>query len=279
MKSAVFERQQGQVDVALETVKAALVKFPKFPKLYTIQGQIYQSQNNYAAARAVYAAGLKQCPKDITLWILASRLEELDGKSIKARALLERSRMVNPASEQLWAEAVGVEERSGSATQAKAVLSRGNRTNHLVLRVPSHLVFFLGLQECPESGLLWTLSVWSEPRPTRKTRSADALRKTKDNPLVICTVARIFWSERKIEKAREWFGRALAQDSDLGDIWAWWLKFERQHGTEETRQEVINRCMAAEPHHSPVWQSIAKDDKNVGRGTKEILEMVANAIQ
>jgi pre-mRNA-processing factor 6 len=127
--------------------------------------------------------------------------------------------------------------------------------------------------------LLWTLSVWSEPRPARKTRSADALRKTKDNPLVICTVARIFWSERKIEKAREWFGRALAQDSDLGDIWAWWLKFEKQHGTEETCQEVIHRCVAAEPHHSPVWQSVAKDDKNVGRGTKEILEIVAIIIQ
>lgn len=96
---------------------------------------------------------------------------------------------------------------------------------------------------------------------------------------MICTVARIFWSERKIEKAREWFGRALAQDSDLGDIWAWWLKFEKQHGIEETRQEVVNRCVIAEPHHSPVWQSVAKDDKNVGKGTKEILEIVANVIQ
>ena len=40
--------------------------------------------------------------------------------------------------------------------------------------------------------------------------SADALRKTKDNTLVICTAARIFWSERKIEKGQERFGRALA---------------------------------------------------------------------
>jgi len=63
-------------------------------------------------------------------------------------------------------------------------------------------------------------------------------------------------------------------DSDLGDIWAQWLKFERQHGTEATRQEVINWCMAAEPHHSPVWEFFAKDDKNVGKGTKEILEIV-----
>ena len=143
MKSAVFERQQGRIEAALETVKAALVKFPKFPKLYMIQGQIYQSQKNYPAARAIYAAGMKQCPKDITLWILASRLEELDGKSIKARALLERARMVNPASEQLWAEAVGIEERSGGATQAKAMLARGTNKHRHVPRTPLTWRFLL----------------------------------------------------------------------------------------------------------------------------------------
>ena len=76
------------------------------------------------------------------------------------------------------------------------------------------------------------MSIWAEPRPTRKSRSVDALKKSRDDPLIICTVARLFWAERKIEKAREWFGRAIAQNPDLGDIWAWWLKFERQHGTE-----------------------------------------------
>jgi pre-mRNA-processing factor 6 len=226
MKSAVFERQQGHPDAALETVQQALVKYPKFAKLYMIQGQIYQSQKKYANARASFAAGLKQCPKEGNLWILASRLEELDGKSIKARALLERARLVNPGSDLLWVEAVGVEERSGGTVQAKAMLARGE--GFLTDRPGA---FFcssvsVGLQECPSSGLLWSMSIWAEPRPTRKSRSVDALKKSRDDPLIICTVARLFWAERKIEKAREWFGRALAQNADLGDIWAWWLKFE-----------------------------------------------------
>ena len=75
------------------------------------------------------------------------------------------------------------------------------------------------------------MAIWQEPRPTRKSRSADALRKAADDPLIICTVARLFWNERKIEKARQWFERAVTGNSDFGDIWAWWLKFERQHGT------------------------------------------------
>lgn len=71
-----------------------------------------------------------------------------------------------------------------------------------------------------------------EPRPARKARSVDALKKSSDNPQVICTVARLFWAEGKIEKAREWFKRATATDPDRGDSWAWWYRFEMEHGTK-----------------------------------------------
>ena len=213
MKSAVFERQHGQFETALSTVAIALAKYPKFGKLYMIQGQIHQAQKNFSAARASYASGLKAVPKEVTLWILASRLEETDGKSIRARAILDKARLVNPKTDRLWAEAVGVEERSGGIAQAKTMLARG-------------------LQECPESGLLWSMAIWSEPRPSRKSKSVDALKKCQDDPTIICTVARLFWAERKIEKARQWFGRAVGADPSLGDAWGWWLKFERQHGTK-----------------------------------------------
>lgn len=43
---------------------------------------------------------------------------------------------------------------------------------------------------------------------------------------------RLFWSQRKITKAREWFHRTVKIDSDLGDAWAFFYKFELQHGTE-----------------------------------------------
>ncbi|KAK0440011.1 PRP1 splicing factor, N-terminal-domain-containing protein [Desarmillaria tabescens] len=262
MKSAVFERQQGQIDEALKTLSTALKKFPKFAKLYMVQGQIYEDRNDIPSARASYAAGLKSCPKEPTLWMLASRLEEKDGKSIKARALLEKARQVNPGNELLWLESIGVEERSGGG--AGQVLARA-------------------LQDCPTSGVLWSKSIWSEPRPMRKARSADALKKTGGGEgggsAVICTIARLFWAERKVEKARQWFGRAVGVDGDLGDLWGWWLKFERQHGVEEQREEVRVRCVQAEPHHGLVWPAVAKDLKNVGKGAREILEMVADKLE
>lgn len=42
----------------------------------------------------------------------------------------------------------------------------------------------------------------------------------------------MFWSERKITKAREWFLRTVKIEPDLGDAWALFYKFELQHGTE-----------------------------------------------
>ncbi|EJD45680.1 hypothetical protein AURDEDRAFT_114005 [Auricularia subglabra TFB-10046 SS5] len=263
MKSAVFERRHGQLDEALATLKAAIAKFPKFAKFYMIQGQILQDRKDVPGARAAYAAGMKACPKEPVLWILASRLEEADGRSIKARALLDKARLVNSGSDILWAEAVGVEERAGAAQQGKVLLARG-------------------LQECAASGLLWSIAIWAEPRASRKSRSVDALKKSNESPMVVCAIARLFWSERKIEKAREWFARAVTKDdggADLGDSWGWWLKFERQHGTKEHQEAVIAKCVAAEPLHGPIWQSVAKDVKNSGKSTKEILELVAATLQ
>ena len=48
--------------------------------------------------------------------------------------------------------------------------------------------------------------------------------------------------------------------------------------SQEHRTELISKCVVEEPHHSPVWQSIAKDDKNAGKSIKEILEMAADAL-
>lgn len=42
---------------------------------------------------------------------------------------------------------------------------------------------------------------------------------------------RLFWSERKVSKSREWFNRAVRMDPSFGDAWAAFYKFELQFGT------------------------------------------------
>ena len=48
-----------------------------------------------------------------------------------------------------------------------------------------------------------------------------------------------------------------------------------QHGTDEKREEVVSKCVLSEPHHGEVWQAVAKDPKNVGKGVEEVLKLVA----
>ncbi|WRT66209.1 uncharacterized protein IL334_003162 [Kwoniella shivajii] len=260
MKSAVLQRQLGQLDAALQTLEEAIKKYPTFDKLHMVRGQLHQSRGATANARAAYAQGCRSCPKSIPLWILAARLEEKAGVTIKARSLLESARMKNPKHDLLWAESVKIEERTGSTQQAKAVLARA-------------------MQECPTSPILWSMAIFMESPQQRKGRSVDALKKAGEHPAVILAVARLFWGERKIEKTRQWMQNAITADADWGDAWGWWLKFEKQHGELERQELVIEKCIAAAPHHGPVWQAVSKDLQNIGKSTREIVELVAQKLE
>ena len=72
-------------------------------------------------------------------------------------------------------------------------------------------------------------------------------------------VAKLFASERKIEKARSWFNRTVTLEPDLGDAWAHYYEFEMKHGNEERQKEVVRRCVQAEPTAGEQWKKVQKD--------------------
>ncbi|XP_077660264.1 U4/U6-U5 snRNP complex subunit PRP6 [Aspergillus fumigatus Af293] len=260
IKSVAFERQLGNIDEALDLVNQGLQLYPKADKLWMMKGQIYEYQNKYPQAREAYSTGTRACPKSVPLWLLASRLEEKSGAVVKARSVLDRARLAVPKSAELWTESVRVERRANNIGQAKVLMAKA-------------------LQEVPTSGLLWSESIWHlEPRAQRKARSLEAIKKLENDPILFITVARIFWGERRLEKAMTWFEKAIVSDSDHGDGWAWYYKFLLQHGTEEKRADVVAKCVSTEPKHGEVWQSVAKDPANARKSTEEILKIVANRL-
>ncbi|GAA6023804.1 hypothetical protein JCM11491_000549 [Sporobolomyces phaffii] len=264
VKSAVFVRTHGSTDDALAMVRDGLGRYPASAKLHLVHVQLLQTLAPVPTAkvREALATGVKKCPTATALWLASSRFEEAHGVRIKARALLEKARSINPKSEEVWLESVKVEERDQSGAQ-KGMLARA-------------------LQALPASGLLHSYSVWTEPRPTRKTRSVDALKKTNNAPAVLVTVARLFWAERKVDKARSWFERTVKVDSgdpDYGDAWAWWWKFEHQHGTDAQKDDLLAKCIAADPHHGLIWQQVAKDPQNVGKDLRQLLDLAAAKVE
>jgi pre-mRNA-processing factor 6 len=228
-----------------------------------IKGQIYEDKGMVPQARDAYSQGTRACPKSVPLWLLAARLEVKAGVIIKARSVLDRARLQNPKNAELWVESVRIELHSTppNTQQAKILMAKA-------------------LQECPKSGLLWSENIWHlQPRTQRKPLSLEAIKAVDNDPILFTTVARIFWGERKLDKAMSWFEKAIVLDSDLGDTWAWYFKFLMQHGTEEKREEVINKCVASEPKHGETWQRVRKDPKNAYLNTEEVLKQVMKELQ
>lgn len=54
------------------------------------------------------------------------------------------------------------------------------------------------LQDCPTSGRLHAEAVAMAPRPQRRSRSLDALKRCNDDPHIIAAVAQLFWNDRKV---------------------------------------------------------------------------------
>ena len=259
-KSVAFERQQGDHEAALDLCQQALNTFPSCWKLHALKGQIYASKGQIPQAREAYNVGTRACPTSVPLFILLSRLEEASGVVVKARSILERGLMSSPKSAELRLEAIRVERRAGNIPQAKVLMAKA-------------------LQALPSSGLLWSESIWHlEPRTQRKPRSLEAIKKCDNDPTLFVTVARVFWNERKLDKAANWFEKAIVLDADLGDTWAWYVKFLMQHGTEEKSREVLEKCVANEPKHGEVWQGVRKEPKNKTLGTEEVLRKVVRLL-
>ncbi|APA11572.1 hypothetical protein SS1G_05008 [Sclerotinia sclerotiorum 1980 UF-70] len=260
-KSVAYERQLGNIDAALDLANQGLNLFPGAAKLWMMKGQIYESEGKMPQAREAYSTGTKACPKSVPLWLLYSRLEERAGMVVKARSVLDRARLAVPKSPELWTESVRVERRTNNTAQAKIMMAKA-------------------LQEVPNSGLLYTESIWNlEARTQRKPRALEAIKKVDNDPILFVTIARIFWGERRLEKAQNWFEKAILLDSDLGDTWAWYYKFLLQHGTEEKRADVVSKCILSEPRHGEFWQAVAKDPKNAGKSIEEILKLVVDKVE
>ncbi len=260
MRSVAFERQLGNSDGALELVQEALQLFPQAPKLWMIKGQIYEDLGKVPQAREAYSKGVKEVPSSVPLWLLFSRLEEKVGAVVKARSVLDRARQAVPKSAELWRELNRVERRANNMAQAKNLMATA-------------------LRQMPKSGLLWSERIWHlEPRTQRKPLSLEAIKQVENDPALFVAVARIFWGERKLERAQSWFEKALVLDPDAGDSWAWYYKFLLQHGTEEKRAEVVSKCVLNDPRHGEYWQPVAKDPANARKSVEETLKLVAASL-
>jgi len=242
MKSAKLEWALENKEDALALVKEGIQNFPDSDKLWMMKGQLEVVLNRIEDARETYTEGTKKCTDSIPLWLLLTKLEMASKNLTKARSVVEKARLRNPSNPDLWSMAIKIELEAGMPDIAKTVLARA-------------------LQECPSSGVLWAQAIGMEAKPQRKTKSVDALKKCEHDPQVLLAVSKLFWSERKLSKARDWLARTVKLEPDFGDAWVHYYKFELIHGTPEQQDAVKKGCIGAEPRHGELWCHYTKNIK------------------
>ena len=81
------------------------------------------------------------------------------------------------------------------------------------------------LKQCPKSGYLWGIAIELELHNTRKIKATAALKnfENSQNSDVSCSVAKVFWKQNKVDKAKKWLLEGIKHDLSNGDLWGYYL--------------------------------------------------------
>ncbi|KAL8271947.1 hypothetical protein Esti_004071 [Eimeria stiedai] len=242
MQSIQLERQLADYDAAIALAEEAVKLHQTFAKLWMVRGQLHEehpTQRDLSKAIEIFHQGTVCCPRSVPLWLCWVNCERSQKNWNRARAVLEKAKLRVPNSPELWLALVQVEIESGNREVAQHVAAKA-------------------IQACPNAGIIWAEAIFLEDKNAQTHKAVDALTKCENDANVIHAVARLFWRDEKIVKARKWMSRSVTLDPSLGDAWASFLAFELQHGGEEECIDVINRCALAQPNRGLAWNKITK---------------------
>lgn len=265
LKSAKMARVLGLYDDEYTLLEEAKKRFPQSGKIWIMLAQYYQRTGNQSSARRTYIDAVRTCPNYPDLWLCYAKFEMGSGSVAelsKARAVLETARAAIPKHPDLWVAACRVEHMAKNPTAAQQLLSQA-------------------LKEIPQGncGALWAYAIETASKQQRKATAHQVLLKDPKDARVYVAVAKMFWDDRKVAKAREWLNRAIAVNSDYGDAWAYLYKLELEEGDEASQATVEKRCVNADPKHGELWCAVSKQDRKIVPKVGEVLKQVAKGIQ
>lgn len=240
LKSAVLERTLGNTQREAQLLHEGLELFKDFDKLWMMKAQLMHRTEGPIEARKVCQEAVKNVAFSVNMWLEFARLESETGRIFRARAVLERARSKILKNDRLWLAACVLETERNAQ---QSVLSKA-------------------LLDCPKSGRLWAFAIESEPLNQQKAKCFLALDKLNEDVHVYTAVAKFFWRSHKKKQARIYFERAVVNDSSIGDTWAWYYLFSQAHRKPTDVEDVVKRCVEAEPTHGKFWIKISKKPGN-----------------
>ncbi|KAI3826694.1 hypothetical protein L1987_00746 [Smallanthus sonchifolius] len=279
-------KKRGSIETARAIYSCAIAAFKSKKSVWLKAAQLEKAYGTRESHDALLRKAVTYTPQAEVLWLMGAKEKWLAGDVPAARNILQEAYAAIPKSEEIWLAAFKLEFENNEPERARMLLAKARErggTERVWMKsaiVERTREQFRGkaLQECPNSGILWAAAIEMAPRPQRKTKSSDAYKKCEHDPHVIAAIGKLFWHDRKVDKARTWLNREVTLAPDVGDFWALLYKFKLQHGTEDQQKEVLRKCIAAEPKHGEKWQPILKAVENSHQPVEAILKKLVVAL-
>ena len=233
-----FYRTVNNINNAKEIALKGIQDFPNDKNIYIK----FAGLCNNEEARDIIVNACNKLPECGKLWILLARIEETDNNDLKARYILEKGRNASNDINVLY-ESIEYEIRKINYKAAELILNKG-------------------LQEFSSDGRLWSYAISLCDSKNKKTRTAEALERCSEDPYLLLAIARLFQSERKFEKARGWYEKALAKGSWLGDIWIYYYSMEEKLKEAEKKENILLRCSELEIRKGDLWKKHKTTESN-----------------
>ncbi|EAR98979.1 Pre-mRNA splicing factor, putative (macronuclear) [Tetrahymena thermophila SB210] len=237
-----LEYQTGALQKAFQESQNAMGAFPNCEKIFILSAKIAYAHKSIEQARQVYEKGLRFNPMSVSLIQKYVELEINHKYFARARPVLEKFRVKLPKNPELWCTAVQLEIEAENKKGARYMLARA-------------------LKECPDYTQLWSYAIELEPKATRKKKTSEALEKCRQDPYVNVSVAKLFWKERKMDKARKWIEKSTFERPEIMDSWAALYLLVLETEGRQQADEVLIKVKQLDVHREGrLYQKIKKSD-------------------
>ena len=249
--------QAKNFDLAMQVFNDMSSKVTMSSNLYILKAELYEEMEDIRVAQETLLEATKKFPTEEPVWIAAANLETKSKKLETARSILATALTNIPESDTLYAARADIEMKGSDTKQARYIIQQGLRINQ-------------------NSWRLWCGNISLIPKKSmRKIIFQDALAATKEHPMVLAQIGKVFMKELQYEKAYKWFSRAIQTNPQYGDSWVWLYYCNlKKNGTDSERESIKKELMEQEPRYGPLWEHALNSCKNFSSSPIKILNTI-----
>ena len=235
-------------------IRKALDVMPKSVALWKDAVNLEASESD---ARLLLARAVEEVPLSEDLWLALARLESPEN----AQKVLNKARMALPKNHKIWVQATRLQEQLGANERVGVLMKRAVQSLARESAMLKREEWITEAETCEEEGAVLTCGAI-----IRETL-AYGLDEDDDRKEIFLEDAKNSIGRGRYETARAILATSLRIFVTSKKTWSQAADLERNHGTQTSERNVLEKAVEAVPQAEALWLRLARlsDDLNDAR--------------